>query len=282
MKISRNTTFASMKYCIALLALLSFIPADLVAAETTPTTNRSCCVQVPPGTPLSDNSLFHLDSTWTNDAARPLKLASFQGRPHVVTMFFSSCAYACPILVHDMKRIEAALPENIRTNVGFILISFDTDRDTPPVLAEFRARHELPANWTLLRGDTDDVLELAALLGIKFKKDARGDFAHSNVISLLDSNGEILLQQIGLNRDPQSISSALENIVKPETPHERPRLGFNNTFMKYTRLWAALTIVIIGSLAVLGYYGWQIYQLRQYQLSRRHRVGLFELVPPAV
>ncbi|HWQ92226.1 MAG TPA: nitric-oxide reductase large subunit [Clostridia bacterium] len=31
--------------------------------------------------------------------------------------------------------------------------------------------------------------------------------------------------------------------------------------MKYTKLWLALTLVIVGSLAVLGYYGWQIYQL---------------------
>src|SRR5688500_3522410 len=30
--------------------------------------------------------------------------------------------------------------------------------------------------------------------------------------------------------------------------------------MNYRRLWTALTIVIVGSLAVLGYYGWQIYQ----------------------
>src|SRR5688572_5779244 len=30
--------------------------------------------------------------------------------------------------------------------------------------------------------------------------------------------------------------------------------------MRYNRLWAALAVVIVGSLAVLGYYGWQIYQ----------------------
>ena len=207
-----------MKSLLALLATL-FLSANLAADQSTAATNRSCCVQLPAAAPssklpdLSDNSLFHLDSTWTNDAARPLKLGSFQGRPLVVTMFFSSCAYACPILVHDVKRIEAAIPENIRTDVSFVLISFDTDRDTPPVLAEFRARHQLPANWTLLRGGTDDVLELAALLGIKFKKDARGEFAHSNIISLLNGQGEVVLQQIGLNRDPQPTSYALEKIA---------------------------------------------------------------------
>lgn len=31
--------------------------------------------------------------------------------------------------------------------------------------------------------------------------------------------------------------------------------------MKYGRLWLALALVIVGSLAVLGYYGWELYQL---------------------
>src|SRR5262245_60767301 len=102
-------------------------------------------------------------------------------------MFFAKCEYACPLLVHDMKRIEAALPEHVRSNVGFVLVSFDSDRDTPAALAEYRKNHELAANWTLLRGAPDDVLELGALLGVKFKKDARGQFAHSNVITVLDA-----------------------------------------------------------------------------------------------
>jgi nitric oxide reductase subunit B len=30
--------------------------------------------------------------------------------------------------------------------------------------------------------------------------------------------------------------------------------------MRYTKLWVALTVVIVGSLAVLSYYGWELYQ----------------------
>lgn len=206
-----------MKFTLAILALLHLFSLPDVTAAQTNALPRQCCAKLAPSARLSDNSLFHLDSTWTNDASRPVKLASLQGRPQVVTMFFSTCAYACPILVHDMKRIEASLPQNLRTNVGFVLISFDTDRDTPSVLAEFRARHGLPNHWTLLRGGNDDVLELAALLGIKFKKDARGDFAHSNVISLLDAQGEVVLQQIGLNRDPNPVTSAIQNLLQTGT-----------------------------------------------------------------
>ena len=74
--------------------------------------------------------------------------------------------------------------------------------DYERALAAYRLTHALPAdNWTLLHGEPDDVLELAALLGLKFKEDANGQFAHSNVITILNAQGEIVHQEIGLNQD---------------------------------------------------------------------------------
>jgi protein SCO1/2 len=196
------------------LAVLAFASVGLAADLATLSSNKPACCEkeLAAASPLSDRSLYQLDSSWTNDASAALKLESLAGRPQVVTMFFAKCEYACPLLVHDMKRIEAALPEILRTNVGFVLVSFDADRDTPPALAEYRKNHHLPANWTLLQGAPDDVLELGALLGVKFKKDLRGQFAHSNVIMVLNAKGEIVFQQIGLNRDPAPAIAALQKL----------------------------------------------------------------------
>jgi len=36
------------------------------------------------------------------------------------------------------------------------------------------------------------------LLGVKFKQDARGQFAHSNLITVLNAKGEIVHQRSGL------------------------------------------------------------------------------------
>jgi protein SCO1/2 len=119
-----------------------------------------------------------------------------------------------------LSRQAAALPENVRTNAGFVLISFDSERDTPEALAAYRKIHGLGANWTLLRGGPDDVLEFAALVGVKFKKDLRGQFAHSNVITVLDPNGKIVSQQIGLNRDPAPVVDALRKFGVPASPHK--------------------------------------------------------------
>ena len=76
------------------------------------------------------------------------------------------------------------------------------DSPTPAALHSYRATRKLSADrWTLLRGAPDDTLELAALLGVKFKREASGQFAHSNLITVLNAQGEIIHQLAGLNRD---------------------------------------------------------------------------------
>jgi protein SCO1 len=205
-------------WLFSLLAVSSLLnaaePASLPAKPACCATNDSDRAR------FSDASLYQLDSTWTSATGRKLRLGEFKGRVQVVTMFFARCEFACPILVHDMKRIEESLPPTLRTNVGFLLVSFDSDRDTPEALRAYSQRLELDADrWTLLRGSSDDVLELAALLGIKFKKDARGQFAHSNVITILNPAGEIVFQQVGLNQDIQptlkAIAAGYRELVRP-------------------------------------------------------------------
>ncbi|NIQ52455.1 MAG: SCO family protein, partial [Gammaproteobacteria bacterium] len=53
------------------------------------------------------------------------------GRVRVVAMVYTSCAYACPRIMLDMKRIEAELGPEYREDVGFVIVSIDPERDTP-------------------------------------------------------------------------------------------------------------------------------------------------------
>ena len=194
---------------VSIALLLTACTLVAFAADTKPA-RHSCCASAEevtaPHAGLSDRSLYQIDSAWTNDVGAEVKLDSLKGRPQVVAMFFANCTYACPLLVYQMQQIEAALPETFRDKVGFTLISFDTERDTAPVLHNYRVGHALAnERWTLLRGGPDDVLELAALLNVKFKKDAQGQFQHSNVLTLLNAEGEIAYQQLGLNSDQAEI-----------------------------------------------------------------------------
>ncbi|HAO77420.1 MAG TPA: hypothetical protein DCQ92_00315 [Verrucomicrobia subdivision 3 bacterium] len=203
-----------MKLPLLLLALSA--ATALGATNETAEVLPPCCRPLAAQTNYTDKSLFQLDSVWTSDAGRRVKLGVLRGRPQVVAMFFASCQFTCPLTVSDMQRIEVALPENLRTNTGFLLISFDSERDTPTALKVYRAKRELSnQNWTLLRGEPDNVRELAALIGVIFRKDANGDFAHSNVITVLNAEGEIVYQQPGLNLPPDEIVAKLKSISIP-------------------------------------------------------------------
>jgi protein SCO1/2 len=181
-------------------------------AETKPAA-PSCCTPIAPAAPLSARSLYQLDETWTDDAGTTRSLAALRGQPVVVAMFFASCEYACPVIVNDLRRLRAALPAAIRDRARFVLVSFDTARDTPEALRAFRTRMDLDASWTLLRGEADAVAGLAMLLGVKYKQDARGQFAHSNLLTVLNADGEIVHQLAGLNGDVSETARVLAAVT---------------------------------------------------------------------
>lgn len=165
---------------------------------------------------FGDRSLFHSETSWVGDDGRRIRLGALSGRPQVVAMFFASCQFTCPVIVHDMRRIEAALDPATRARVGFALVSFDSLRDTPEALAAYREARALPRpGWTLLRGEPDDVQELAALLGVSYQQDARGDFAHSNQIAVLDAEGQVVHRLVGLNQDVAATVALLEKLARP-------------------------------------------------------------------
>ncbi len=175
--------------------------------------NHSCCSSEEETEEFSENSIYQLESDlpdglsadkagWTDQSGKKFSLAQLEGNPVVLTMFFASCTYACPILVNDMKKIESEIPENELSSYMFVLISIDPERDTPQKLAKFAQEKKLDKKrWMLLTGNSDEIMELAALIGFKYKKDNKGDFSHSNLITFLNKEGEIIHQQVGLNQD---------------------------------------------------------------------------------
>jgi protein SCO1/2 len=208
--------------CVAILVIIFIL--NCAGQGTRCAEPPSCCQKDLAKSPaLTDRSIYQVDSAWTNDLAKAVRLTDLRAKPQVLTMFFSHCQSACPLLVEEMKKIESALPVNVRSRVGFVLVSFDTERDTPEVLAGYREQHSLdPARWTLLRGKSDDVLELAALLGVSFKKDAAGQFAHSNVITLLNAQGEIVKQQIGFGEGGKELVKSVEQMSLADLATPRP------------------------------------------------------------
>lgn len=174
-------------------------PASTVVAE-----HASHAAPAPPAASaepaaLPGGSVYHLDSEWRDrtGAVRPLR--SLAGRVQVAAMVYTRCAATCPLIVGELKRIERAAEAERPGGAGLVLVSLDPARDTPERLREFADGAGLdPARWTLLAGGDDDVLELAAVLGVRYRAGDAGEIAHSNVLVVLDREGEVAHRQEGL------------------------------------------------------------------------------------
>lgn len=162
----------------------------------------------------ASESLYQLDATWSDAAGKPVKLAELRGGVVVLAMIYTSCQAVCPLLVGDLKKLERALPKAQLPKVRFVLVSFDPARDTPKQLARYAQERSLPApRWTLLTSDDDAVRELAAALGMRYRPSGGGDFAHSNLISVLDAKGVVVARRVGLGQDPAPLVRAIGELL---------------------------------------------------------------------
>jgi protein SCO1 len=186
--------------------------ADAVQPPCCPTTQSVAADEA-----YTDESLYQHDAVWTDQAGRQIQLGSFQGEPVLMSMIFTQCGYACPLIVRDMKQVAARLPDTARERVRFVLVSMDPERDIPEALTRFAAAHDLdPGRWTLLTGDQVDVRVLAALLGVRYNREPDGQFSHTNLMAVLNEAGEIVHRTRGLGSDAAPAATALARLVGDE------------------------------------------------------------------
>lgn len=148
----------------------------------------------------SSQSLYQLTSVWTDQNAQPKRLKDFSGSPVIITMGYTGCAHACPLIISKIKSIEKELKLK---SYQIVFLSFDTIKDRPADLKKYLQKKELdPKFWHLLSATKEDtVREMANVLGINYKDVGDGDFVHSNVITALDKNGNVLARVDNLNAD---------------------------------------------------------------------------------
>ncbi len=124
-------------------------------------------------------------------------------------------AVACPLIVRDMLAIYRALDDAERAAANFVLFSFDPQRDAPSAMRRYVTEKNLPApDWTLLAANDDATLELAVALGVRYKPLAGGDFAHSNIVFVLDCFGAPVHRQEGLGTAPDAALSAVRTALR--------------------------------------------------------------------
>lgn len=191
-----------------LLFLLSVFPIAFAGCSS----DKKPVAEAPRHVEIADESLYQLGGEWRTQDGDTLQLSKLKGKIPVVSMIFTRCTFACPRIVADIKRIEKQVPADKKDQVVFVLVSFDSERDSPEKLKAFAKEMKLDDKWILLHGNPEEVRELSMLLDVKYKKQPDGSFSHSNVITLLDQNGSIAAHVEGLGTDPQALVSTLKEL----------------------------------------------------------------------
>lgn len=144
---------------------------------------------------LSSESIYQIDQIWTTEQGKSLNLKDLAGNPAVVTMTFTSCPGACPLMVSDIKFFDSQLTKKEKNKINYYTFSIDPAHDTPQALQKFYEKMRLDKRWTLLTSNKDQAQEMAAILGFSYKDLGDGDFTHSTSLYLLSANGELLARK---------------------------------------------------------------------------------------
>ena len=75
-----------------------------------------------------------------------------KGRVVVVSFFFTSCTFVCPLQGQALANLRTALGEKLGKEVFFISISKDPKTDTPQRLSLWGKRFGVETGWTLVTG----------------------------------------------------------------------------------------------------------------------------------
>ena len=169
--------------------------------------------------PLPRDSVYQADISLLNDRAQRFAWRDQRGQPQIVSMFYTSCKFTCPMLVDGARAVQSSLAPDERARLHVTFISLDPARDKTRALAQLRVDRDLDrAQWTLARVEPSDVPTVAALLGVRYRALADGDFNHTSVLVLLDADGRVVArtERIGGVPDAAFVSAVRE--VQRRTP----------------------------------------------------------------
>ena len=192
-----------MKRLLCLFAALALCVPVLAADKTTP---------------LPRDSVYQLPVRLTDQDGARFQWASRRGKVQLVSMFYTSCQYICPLIVDSGKAVERQLAPAERERLGILLVSMDPKRDNPAALMSIVDKRKLDTTrWTLASPAPADVRGIAGVLGIRYRALADGEFNHTSALVLLDAEGRILArsEQMGSRPDPEFVAAVRRAAAAP-------------------------------------------------------------------
>lgn len=158
------------------------------------------------------------DFTLTTQGRLRLSLRDLRGKVVVVTFIYASCADTCPLLTAKLASLQAKLGADFGQHVFFVSISTDPERDTPDVLTRYAQVYGAkPDGWAFLTGTPADILDIEKKYGVFARKNPGGDVDHTYLTSLIDRDGVLRVQYLGVRFNPDELLGDLRKLLGETT-----------------------------------------------------------------
>jgi protein SCO1 len=209
------------------------------------------------------------DYTLTDIDGQPVRLASYRGKPLIVSFVYTGCFQVCPTTTRFLER---AVHEAQRTlgagTFNVVTVGFNLPFDSPAAMRDFQKRHAVAApGWRFLAADAPTIDGLTRDLGFAWVPTASG-FDHVTQATIVDGNGRVVRQVYGESFELPMFVAPLKELVTGEAAPlqnlaeviERVRIlctVYDPRAGRY-RLNYALFIEIFAGLSILGATAWYL------------------------
>jgi protein SCO1/2 len=147
---------------------------------------------------------------------RQVTQATFAGKPLLITFIFTRCPIPnfCPLMMNNFREIQQALAEtpDQAASVQLLSISFDSEFDTPEVLAHYAAQHTKDTDqWRFATGTAAETRRLTRAFSVALQPES-GTISHGLATALVGANGVIRNIWRGNGWKPAEVVEALRGL----------------------------------------------------------------------
>lgn len=149
-----------------------------------------------------------------NREGQPVSLASFRGKPLLVSFIYTGCFQVCPTTTRSLQETVEGLQKSVGSNqFSVISIGFNQPADSPQALKAFATQYGIrQPNWEFLSPPSAIVPALAQDFGFVFEATPAG-FDHVLQVSILDAQGRIVRQVYGESLVPSELGEPLKMLL---------------------------------------------------------------------
>jgi protein SCO1/2 len=157
--------------------------------------------------PLGDFALLDRDE-------KPVRLASYRGKPLLVSFIYTGCFEVCPTTTKNLQKAVTNTVAVIGTDrFNVISIGFNQPFDTPSAMKAFATQNGIVfPNWKFLSPAMAIVGDLTKNLGFSYAATPAG-FDHIVQVTLVDADGRIYRQIYGESLSADMLVEPLKQLV---------------------------------------------------------------------